>query len=128
MKIKSPHLLITAVLLLAVSIWVRGFWFTEVFRLHRHNESNRAALLRIHESIPLGAPYSDTLAAYWHHRTDDLRLSAESPTSWIVRMPLEFGASDWNLRLEFHDGRVTAIQVRTSDGPPPTDGPADKQS
>ena len=126
MKIKRSHI-IAAIIILVVGVWVKGFWFTEVFRTHKSNELHRTALLKIRDVVSVGASHADVLAAYWLHRTDELRLHAENPNAWDIRMPLELGASDWRLFIEFQDGRVTGVRVRTSDGPPPKDGPKDKQ-
>jgi hypothetical protein len=121
MKIKGSHVL-GAILLLAVGIlWIKGFWFTEVFRTHKSNEPHRTALLQIQDSIALGALHADVLAAYWEHRTDSLRLFADRSTDWVITMPLEFGATNWKLLIDFLDGRVSALRIRTSDGPPPND-------
>lgn len=122
-----PRFFIAAVIILVVGVvWVKGFWFTEVFRTHKSNELHRTALLQIRDEISVGSSHADVLAAYWEHRTDALRLDAENPTTWGIRMPLELGASDWRLFIEFENGRVAAVRVRTSDGPPPKDGPKDK--
>ena len=117
----------TIILIVVLVAWVRYFWFSEVFRLHRDNEANRAALLRVHSAVQPGASPDDVLRAYWQHRTDDLRLHADNPTRWVIRMPLEFGASDWLLWLEFKNGKVVALRMRTSDGPAPAEAPPDKQ-
>lgn len=126
MKIKRSHVIIAVMALVVGIVWVRGFWFTEVFRTHKSNEPQRAAILQIRDAVALDSPCSEVLAAYWEHRTDSLRLFADSATNWVITMPFEFGASDWNLRIEFQGGRVSAVRVRTSDGPPPKDGPTDK--
>lgn len=127
MKTKRSHVIAAIIILVVGIVWVRSFWFTEVFRTHKSNEPHRAALLTIQDSVALGASHADVLAAYWQHRTDSLRLFADRPANWVITMPLEFGASDWNLLIEFQDGTVSAVRVRTSDGPPPKDGPKDKQ-
>jgi hypothetical protein len=127
MKLKRSYLIIAAIVLVIGIVWVRGFWFTEVFHTRKSNEPNRTALLQIRETIAIGASHTETLTAYWRHRTDDLKLFADRPTDWIITMPLEFGASDWKLLIEFQDGRVAAVRVRMSDGPPPKGGPQDKQ-
>jgi hypothetical protein len=127
MKLKRSHVVVAIMLLVVGVVWVRGFWFREVFRTRKSNEPNRTALLQIRDAVSIGASHADVLTAYWQHRTDELRLSAERPVGWSVRMPLEFGASDWMLLIEFTDGRVSAVRIRTSDGPPPEDGPKDKK-
>lgn len=127
MKIKRSHVIAAIVILVVGIVWVKGFWFTEVFRTHKSNEPHRTALLQIQDAVALGASHAEVLAVYWQHRTDSLRLFADRPTGWVITMPLEFGASDLKLLVEFQDDRVSAVRVRTSDGPPPKDGPKDKQ-
>ena len=127
MKFKRSYVIIAAILLVIGIVWVRGFWFMEVFHTRKSNEPNRTALLLIRDAIGIGASHTEALTAYWQHRTGDLRLFADRPTDWIITMPLEFGASDWKLLIEFQDGRVAAVRVRMTDGPPPKDGPQDKQ-
>jgi hypothetical protein len=128
MKFKRSHVIVSVVAVLAAVYY--GWWFFasgEVFHSSRRNAPNRAALRQVYEAVPVGALYAEVLAAYWQHRSDDLRLFADRPTEWAITMPVEFGASDWKLSLEFQEGRVSAIRIRTSDGPPPKDGPKDKQ-
>ena len=108
-------------------IWLRVFWFTEVFHTKKNNEPNRIARLAIRDAIALDASYSEVLGTYWKHRTDSLRLFAERPTRWSIETPLELGARNWGLSVEFEDGKVTAVRVRTSDGPKPKGGPEDKE-
>jgi hypothetical protein len=45
-------------------------------------------------------------------------------------MPLEFGATDWCLLIDFDQGKVSAIRMRTSDGiqRKPEAAPDDKMS
>jgi len=127
-KFKRSHTIISIIIVLAVGYY--GWWIFasgDVFHSSKRNEPNRVALLQLYEAIGIGESYSEALSAYWQHRTDDLRLSAEKSSAWSVRMPLEFGASDWTLLVEFQDGRVSAVRVRMSDGPSPKDGPTDKQ-
>jgi hypothetical protein len=126
-KIKRSYVIIAIIILVVGIVWVRGFWFTEVFRTHKSNEPQRTALLQIRDGVAVGASHADVLAAYWQHRTDSLRLFADRSADWVITMPLEFGASDWKLLIEFQDGRVAAVRVRTADGPPPKDGPKDKR-
>jgi hypothetical protein len=126
MKIKRSNFLVILAVVVAGIVWVRVFWFGEVFHTHKRNEPNRAALLRIRDAIPMGASHAQVLAAYWQHRTDALKISVHTATNWDIEMPMELGANDWDLRIDFQDGKVRALRVRTSDGPPPKDGPQDK--
>ena len=127
MRFKRSHVSTALILVLVGAyyyLWV--FRSGDVFSTSGRNAPNRESLLRVRGAIELGASHAEVLAAYWSHRTDDLRLTADSPTGWLVHMPSEFGAGDWVLTVKFRDGRVTAVRVITSDGPPPKDGPPDK--
>ena len=102
-------------------IFASGDWF----RTHHQNACNRAALLKIREDLRLGDGYEMVLRRYWQHASDDLTLYSGNPRGWSVSMPLEFGATDWALLLEFTNGKLSAIKIRTADGPYPPDAPAD---
>jgi hypothetical protein len=127
MKIKPSYIIITVALIALGILWVRGFWFTEVFRTHKANEPNRAALLRLHEATRLGVSYAEVLTNYWHHRTDELRLFAENPSQWVIKMPTEFDTRQWKLLIDFTNREVRTVRIRTADGPTLKDGPKDKE-
>jgi len=50
-----------------------------------------------------------------NHATYRLRLQERSQDHWEITMPLEFGATDWCLLIDFDQGRVSAIRMRSSD-------------
>jgi hypothetical protein len=43
-------------------------------------------------------------------------------------MPYEFGATNWEIFVDFAGDRVRQLRMRTADGPPPRGGPPDKGS
>jgi hypothetical protein len=104
--------------------WI--FWSGDNFRRHSANAPNRQAILQLYSGVAVGADRETVLQEYWSRRTHDLRLDVDNPDRWLVSMPGEFGASDWTLIVEFHAGKVSALRVRTADGPRPQDGPTDK--
>lgn len=113
-----------AAFVLAYYAWLifgSGDWF----HTHGGNASNRAAIFRIREELRVGDDYEKVLRIYWQYAADELRLYSGCPQTWTVSMPPELGASQWVLFLDFSDGKVSAIKVRTSEGPPPSDGPED---
>jgi hypothetical protein len=119
--------LVRAIVLVVAAYY--GWWVFlsgDVFFRHSANAGNRDAVLRVHSALPIGADYGAVLKHYWSHRTQNLRLYVDTADLWVISMPSEFGASDWTLIVRFRDGKVTAVRVRTSDGPRPTDGPPDK--
>ena len=94
MKFKRSYLIIVAIVLVIGILWVRGFWFTEVFHSQKSNEPNKKALLQIRDAIGVGASHTEVLTAYWQHRTDALKLFADRPADWIITMPLGWGARE----------------------------------
>jgi hypothetical protein len=102
-------------------IFASGDWFYT----HPGNASNRAAILTIREELRIGDGYQKALRTYWRFASKDLRLDSGSPQTWSVSMPSEFGAREWVLYLDFSDGKVSGIRVRTSDGPRPSLAPED---
>lgn len=116
---------IVGIALACGAVLLCGFLLVRSFNTHARNEMNRQALLRIRDELRIGDSRVDVLRAYSQFRTDELSL-VKGPDSWCVEMPTEFGATDWNLIVEYRENGVSAVRVRTSDGPPPSDGPDDK--
>ena len=127
-RLKLSYFVVMVVLVLVAG---NAFWVTfrsgDVFFTHTQNAPNRTALLQLRDAIDLGASYSEVLAAYWRLRTIYLRLGVEDPATWVVSTPLEFLVTNWEMFIEFRDGKVTAVRIRTAKGNPPKDGPTDKQ-
>jgi hypothetical protein len=116
-----------AVLGVGIVLLIFFLFVTFGFRSATRNKENRAALLQMRELINPGDSYEKVSRVFWEQRTSELWLIAENPSEWMVRMPLEFGASDWTLLITFEEGRVSKVQIRTTDGPPPKEGPEDKE-
>ena len=98
-------------------------WF---LRNQSMNQLNRTTLLSLRLGLELGQTSEVVRAKVRATSNAALRLHENSPTGWFVRMPLEWGGSDWLLRIEFKDGKVSAIRVRNSDGEQPVGSPPDK--
>lgn len=125
----SRSLIRDGVILLAVLgffFWL--FFFSgHFFHSHTSNAPNRAALVQLHQAIQLDSSASEVRELFQRYATPQLRLHDERVADWLIRMPMEFGASDWKLLLDFRDDRVIRVRLLTADGPPPKDGPPDKQ-
>jgi hypothetical protein len=110
---------------------VAGFilWFFlfsgRVFHSHTSNARNRDALVQLHQAVQVGSSASEVRDLFQRYATPELRLHDERPNDWAVRMPMEFGASDWKLLLDFLDDRVVRVRLLTADGPRPKNGPPD---
>ena len=130
LALKTPRWILRDLALSAVFLVAFGWWFLfsgHVFHAHRSNAPQRNAILRLHEEINLGAFPVEVENAFRLYGTPKLAMLTNETSAWRVRMPMEFGAGDWWLIIEFCHGQVSAMRVRTSDGPPPKDGPADKE-
>jgi hypothetical protein len=92
---------------------------------HERNAPNRAALLAIHTNVVVGASEAEAKSLIERFSTPQLNLGSDSEHI-RVWMPFEVGAGDWCLQIRLSSGFVSAIQMRTSDGPAPADGPPDK--
>ena len=124
----KPSQAITMVIAILVAShlcwWI--FLSGDLLYTHERNAPNRAMLAQLHANIALGASYSDVLRAYWQLRTIDLQLRVYDPAKWIITTPLEPLEDNWEMAIEFHDGRVTAVRVRTPDELVPKGAPEDK--
>jgi len=90
------------------------------------NAGSRTALINLQQSVNIGDSHDSVLKAYWQHSSVPLTLNPTKPELWTVSMPHEIFATDWLLYIEFVDGKVSAVRVRTSDGPRPSNAPEDK--
>ena len=117
---------IVLMVILGFILWF--FLFSgRVFHSHTSNAPNRTALLQLHQAVQLGSSASEVRDLFHRYATPQLRLHDERSTDWVIRMPMEFGASDWSLLLDFQDGRVVQVRLLTTDGLPPKDGPPNKK-
>ena len=112
-----------ALLVAYYALWIfgSGDWFYT----HARNASNRAAILKMRDDLRVGDSYDKALRIYWQYAPKDLTLYSGSPQTWSVSMPSEFSEREWVMYLDFSEGKLSGIRVRTSDGPPPSDAPED---
>jgi len=114
----------TAVMAAAACFLWLIFLSGDIFYTGSRNGPNREALLKIRSDLSAGDGHREVLIIYWRDRTDDLRISVESPDTWSVRTPSEPGARNWVLYVRFGSGgSVSACEVRTEDGPRPASAP-----
>ena len=93
---------------------------------HARNAPHRAALLRIFRAVNLGDSEKSAAATIQRLKTPEIRVGQQDKELWRVSTPLDFGAMGWQLIVEIRSGKVTAVRLRTLDGPPPLDAPPDK--
>ena len=125
MKLRR-HQIVEALLLLGLVVafgWL--FFFSGfLFRTHEQNAANRQAMLQIRAAIPIGADTSEVHRAFARFRTSDLHLIVDT-SRLRLEMPSEGSEQAWKLLVDLQDGRVQSLRVRTGDGVPPKDAPAD---
>lgn len=126
MKINGKKFVFEGGLLLGIILafgWL--FCFSGlVFHTHEQNTANREAMLRIREAIPIGASTTDVHNAFARFRTPELSFIVDT-SGFRLEMPSEASEQAWKLLVDLHNGRVQSLRVRTGDGVPPRDAPAD---
>jgi hypothetical protein len=101
------------------------FFFSGFYwRTHQQNAANRQAMLQIRAAIQIGADTTEVHRAFARFRTSELRL-VHDPSRLRLEMPAEGSEQAWKLLVELQDGRVQSLRIRTGDGVPPKDAPAD---
>ena len=120
------------IIIASIGTLILGYYFWlmllsgDFFYTYSRNAPNRAALLKIHEEIQLGDNYENVLKIYWQHESSDLRLFAENPKTWVIQTPSELTSGNWVMYIEFAEDKASAVKIKTSDGPSPSDAPQDK--
>ena len=90
---------------------------------------NQHELTGLHEAIALGSTDQDVRATIAEPSFRHLTLYVENlpQDEWWVHTPLEFGAGNWILGLQFKDRRLSATRVRVADGDfHPSEAPPDR--
>jgi hypothetical protein len=122
MKSRS-RIVLGLVVITAIAIWVKGFWFTEVFATHAKNERNREALKTLNASLVIGDPHIAVLTKFWSLPDHDLRINVNSSEAWSISMPSEVTASHWIMVLRFADSHLIDVETRSAEGTFPADAP-----
>ena len=125
MKSKLKQFVLGAILLGIVLAFGWTFFFSgRLFRTHEQNADNRQAVLQIRAAVPIGASTTEVHSAFARFRTPELHLIADT-SRLRLEMPPEGSEQAWKLLMDLQDGRVQSLRIRTGDGVPPKDAPAD---
>jgi hypothetical protein len=122
----TKPLLAGLMLLIAVYFLWWIFYTPDFVTWHSMNAPARASLIQLQQDIKVGDSYESVLKTYWQHSLHSLVLEPRRRDLWSVSMPHEIFATDWVMYIEFVDGKVSAVRVRSSDGPRPAAAPEDK--
>jgi hypothetical protein len=125
MKLNRNQFLEAVVLIGLVVAFGWVFFFSgHFFRTHEQNAANRQAMLQIRAAISIGAGTTEVHSAFARFRTSELRL-IDDTSALRLEMPPEGSEQAWKLLVDLQDGRVQSLRIRTGDGVPPKDAPAD---
>src|SRR5688572_25075449 len=89
----------------------------------------RGEVRTLYESLAPGMTKPQVRAAIDPRRFPHLRFHTDDEHRWLASAPLEFGAQNWVLLIEFENERVSALRVRTEDSfkDHPDEAPPDKE-
>ncbi|MFC1703331.1 hypothetical protein ACFL1E_00915 [Candidatus Omnitrophota bacterium] len=85
------------------------------------NQDDKKALITIMENLQIGDEKERVENIFSRHRTDALELKKSEDyegweeNQWLIQMPVEFGATDWILWIEFVDEKVASLKIRLHD-------------
>jgi hypothetical protein len=95
---------------------------------HLHSSTDaRLQLLAFREAIERVETKDEIERVFHAGQFERLQLLKENPEQWVVATPLDFGASNWYLYLEFMDRRLAKVKIRLADSSEihPRDAPGD---
>lgn len=95
------------------------------------SNKSRAELVQFEKQLQLGETKDEVRQRYSAARLSRLKLRESvggNHNEWVVETPLQFGAGNWLLWLEFKEGRLSAVRVREEDNTlvKPRDAPPDR--
>jgi hypothetical protein len=96
-----------------------------------HRGRNRGQVVALYEKLQSGMPKQQAqhvIDSGEYPNLRSARVDEVNKDRWYVSTPLEFGATNWTLWVEFSAGRVSALRIRTADGDweHPPEAPPDK--
>ncbi len=113
---KWKTVVLIAVLLIIAILVGNMLFFNRFF-----NKENKKAVVTIMNNIQIGDTKDKVKTVYNLHKTRGLELLKSEDhenwkeNEWLIRMPLEFGATDWILWIGFEGDKVISLKIRLSD-------------
>jgi hypothetical protein len=88
----------------------------------------RAEIRGLYERLQPGMARAQVQTAVKSANYPNLEFTSDDTQTWLVSTPLEFGAQNWVLLIEFAGEHVSALRVRTPDSyrNHPPEAPPDK--
>jgi hypothetical protein len=92
------------------------------------NKNARYEILTIYHTVLLGMSKDEVLQKYKTGGFLDVKLDEHKINQWILSTPVEFGAQNWILYINFEKERVIRLEIRSHDNSSrkPKDAPDDK--
>jgi hypothetical protein len=78
------------------------------------NYEARSEILDLWKNLKLNADYNETLSDIQQYNFEHLSINT-SENVVFIETPLEFGAQNWVLMIEFKDRKIVALRFRTVD-------------
>ena len=112
-------------LVIVIVVLVASF-FRPITFLNRNKY--RSEIRGLYERLQPGMARAQVQAAVKSGNDPNLRFNSDDAQTWLVSTPLEFGAQNWVLLIEFEGEHVSALRVRTADSSQnhPPEAPPDK--
>jgi hypothetical protein len=105
-------------LCLIVLAAIAFFGWQAFFEANTNNAPSKEAVAMMHHDIALYATKDDVTSIYKKYKTERNTIRTDMfQDTWEICMPIEFGASDWTLYVQYNtQNLVSAVAMRKSDG------------
>ena len=80
-----------------------------------HRDKYREEVRGLYERLHPGMTRPQVQEAMESGRHPNLEFYRDDRQRWLASSPLEFGAQNWVLIIEFHGDQVAALRIRTAD-------------
>jgi hypothetical protein len=112
---KTPNARAVLVALLMAGAIAAALWHPFVGAFI-HRERNRSEVLALYHALAPGMTREQVSQITAGTAYPHLTIRRASAQLWSAEAPLEFGAGNWILWMEFEGEQLHAIRVRTADG------------
>lgn len=116
-------------LLLSILVVIIFLAYYQMSSARQRHESYHAALVKIMTQLNIGDSRLNVELLVGALQDTHIRLVKEARDEWIIKTPLEYGASNWILVVNFVGDKISLLRVRTEDSIAnrPYDAPPDKK-
>jgi len=122
-KILLPKIISVITIIGVVLFLLINFFYTRVT-----NATHKQALFLMVQELSVDDPKVRFNEIYEKYKTNKLKLNKITATQWLITIPPEFGATDWQLWIDFDNDKIKELKIRLSDSRNmhPYDAPPDK--